>query len=140
MIASNRCPNSKPSTKPSAPLEKEKFLKANPASTPPWAGIMKKNSPGQRPAGAPVFLAQGTADTIVRPYITKQFGKALCKQGAVQARRCASKALCKQGAKVMFVEMPGVTHTFAAKNSVAAALKWMDDRFRGAPAPNSCGR
>ena len=92
MIASNRCPNSKPSTKPSAPLEKEKFLKANPASTPPWAGIMKKNSPGQRPAGAPVFLAQGTADTIVRPYITKQFGKALCKQGAVQARRCASKA------------------------------------------------
>jgi len=105
------------------PLETEKFLKANPASTPPpWAAIMKKNSPGQRPAGAPVFLAQGTADTIVRPYITKQFGKALCKQGA----------------KVMFVEMPGVTHTFAAKESVSTALKWMDDRFRGAAPPSSC--
>jgi acetyl esterase/lipase len=104
------------------PLETEKFLKANPASTPPWEDIMKKNSPGQQPAGAPVFLAQGTADTIVRPYITKQFGKALCAQGA----------------KVMFVEMPGVTHTFAAKNSVSTALKWMDDRFRGAPAPSSC--
>jgi len=106
------------------PLEKEKFLKANPAKTEPWSSIMKRNSPGQKPAGAPVFLAQGTADTIVRPYITKQFGKALCKQGA----------------KVMFVEMPGVTHTFAAKSSVAAALTWMGDRFRGAPAPNSCGR
>jgi acetyl esterase/lipase len=105
------------------PLEKEKFLKANPATTQPWEGIMKKNSPGQRPAGAPVFLAQGTADTIVRPYITKQFGKALCKQGA----------------KVMFVEMPGVTHTFAAKESVSTALKWMDDRFRGVPAPSVCG-
>jgi len=104
------------------PLETEKFLKANPASTPTWAVIMKKNSPGQRPAGAPVFLAQGTADTIVRPYITKQFGKALCKQGA----------------KVMFVEMPGVTHTFVAKESVSTALKWMDDRFHGAAPPSSC--
>jgi acetyl esterase/lipase len=106
------------------PLEKEKFLKANPAKTQPWEDIMKRNSPGQKPAGAPVFLAQGTADTIVRPAITKQFGDVLCKQGA----------------KVMFVEMPGVTHTFAAKESVATALKWMDDRFRGAPAPSSCGR
>jgi acetyl esterase/lipase len=106
------------------PLEKEKFLKANPSKTEPWEGIMERNSPGQKPAGAPVFLAQGTADTIVRPAVTKQFGDVLCKQGA----------------KVMFVEMPGVTHTFAAKESVATALKWMDDRFRGAPAPSSCGR
>jgi acetyl esterase/lipase len=106
------------------PLEKEQFLKANPATTEPWEDIMKRNSPGQAPAGAPVFLVQGTADTIVRPAITKQF----------------AEALCKQGAKVMFVEMPGVTHTFAAKESVFTALKWMDDRFRGAPAPNVCGR
>lgn len=106
------------------PLEREKFLKANPAKTEPWEGIMKRNSPGQRPAGAPVFLAQGTADTTVRPYITKQFGNALCKQGT----------------KVMFVSLPGVTHTFAAKASVSTALKWMDDRFRGVPAPSVCGR
>ncbi|ODS01806.1 hypothetical protein AUC69_06135 [Methyloceanibacter superfactus] len=106
------------------PLQTEKFLKANPAKTEPWASIMQRNSPGKAAAGAPVFLAQGTADTIVRPYITKQFGDALCKQGA----------------KVTFVEMPGVTHTFAAKESVTAALKWMDERFRGAPPPNSCGR
>lgn len=107
-----------------APLSKEKFLKANPAKTQPWEGIMKRNTPGQKPAGAPVFLAQGTADTIVNPAITKQFGKALCKQGA----------------RVMFVALPGTGHTFAARDSVATALKWMDDRFRGAPAPTVCGR
>ena len=106
------------------PLETRKFLKANPATTQPWEGIMKRNSPGQRRQSAPVFLAQGTADTIVRPYITKQFGKALCRQGA----------------RVMFVEMPGVTHTFAAKESISTALKWMDDRVRGRPAPSVCGR
>ena len=106
------------------PLTHEKFLKANPAKTEPWESIMKRNSPGQRPAGAPVFLAQGTADTTVRPAITKQFGDALCKQGT----------------KVMFVELPGTTHTFAARDSVNQALKWMDDRFRGEPAPTVCGK
>jgi len=117
-------PDSVALDKAERPLQNEKFLKANPAKTKPWSTIMQRNTPGKKPAGGPVFLAQGTADTIVRPYITKQFGNALCKQGA----------------KVMFVEMPGVTHTFAAKESVATALKWMDDRFRGAPAPSSCGR
>jgi acetyl esterase/lipase len=106
------------------PLEQMRFLKANPTKTEPWRSIMLRNTPGKAPAGGPVFLAQGTADTIVRPYITKQFGEALCKQGT----------------KVMFVELPGVTHTFAAKESVSTALKWMDDRFRGVPAPTVCGR
>jgi hypothetical protein len=105
-------------------LEKKQFLKANPAKTPPWEDIMKRNSPGLWPAGAPVFLAQGTADTIVRPYVTKRFGKTLCKQGA----------------RVMYVKMPGVTHGLAAKKSVSTVLQWMDARFRGEPAPSVCGR
>ena len=106
------------------PLQGTKFLKADPTETEPWRGIMLRNTPGQAPAGAPVFIAQGTADTTVRPEITKQFGEHLCKQGT----------------RVMFVELPGVTHTFAAKNSAHTALAWMGERFRGAPAPSSCGR
>lgn len=106
------------------PLAQEKYLKADPTKIEPWRGIMLRNTPGQAPAGAPVFLAQGTADTTVLPAITKQFGDALCKQGA----------------QVHFVELPGVSHTFAARDSVQAALAWMGDRFRGAPAPSSCGR
>jgi len=74
------------------------------------------------PAGAPVFIAQGSADTTVRPEITKRFGEALCKQGA----------------QVSFINLPGVTHTFAAKDSAAAALQWMTDRFRGLPAHSDC--
>ncbi|MGH6735469.1 MAG: alpha/beta fold hydrolase [Methyloceanibacter sp.] len=106
------------------PLQSMRFLKANPTKTEPWRSIMAKNTPGQAPAGAPVFLAQGTADTTVWPRITKQFGTHPCKQGT----------------RVMFVELPGVSHTFAAKASVSTALKWMDDRFRGLPAPSVCGR
>ena len=104
-------------------LTGKQFLKANPANTEPWKGLMQRNSPGDRRQPVPVFLAQGTADTIVRPAITKQFGDRLCSQGT----------------HVMFVELPGTSHTFAARDSVGSALKWMDERFRGAPAPSVCG-
>jgi acetyl esterase/lipase len=107
-----------------SPLQHMKFLKVDPAKTDPWKGIMLRNSPGQARAGAPVFIAQGTADTTVRPDITKRF----------------AKALCAQGVPVSFVSLNGVTHTFAARDSAAAALQWMDDRFRGAPAPSDCVR
>jgi acetyl esterase/lipase len=106
------------------PLNRIQFLKADPTETEPWRGIMQKNTPGQAAAGAPVFLAQGTADTTVRPEITKQF----------------AELLCKQGTRVRLILLPGVSHTFAAKNSAGQALAWMGDRFRGAPAPSDCGR
>ena len=102
--------------KAAKPLQSEQFLKVDPSKVEPWKGIMERNSPGQAPAGAPVFIAQGTADTTVRPAITKRFGEALCAQGV----------------RVSFVELPGVTHTFAARDSAAAAINWMTDRFRGA--------
>ncbi len=106
------------------PLEQIEFLKADPTETEPWRGIMLRNTPGQSAAGAPVFIAQGTADTTVRPDITKQF----------------AVALCRQGTRVRFVLLPGVSHTFAAKKSVGQALAWMGGRFRGVPAPSDCGR
>jgi hypothetical protein len=46
--------------------------------------------------------------------------------------------LCTQGTRVEFVVLPGVNHTFAAKDSVGQALAWIGQRFRGAPAPSVC--
>ena len=107
-----------------SPLKSGQFLKVDPSKAEPWKGIMLHNSPGQAAAGAPVFIAQGTADTTVDPEVTKRFGEALCAQGV----------------RVSFVPLPGVTHTFAARDSAKAALNWMTERFRGAPAPSSCER
>jgi acetyl esterase/lipase len=106
------------------PLQHEHFLKINPTTVEPWRSMMLDNTPGRAPAGAPVFIAQGTADTTVNPEITKRFGEALCAQGV----------------RVSFVELPGVTHTFAARDSAGAALAWMTARFDGAPAPSDCER
>jgi len=104
------------------PLQHQKFLKVDPTEIEPWKSLMLRNTPGQAPSGGPVFLAQGTADTTVPPSITKRFGAALCKQGV----------------KVSFVVMPSVSHTYAARNSVNAALQWFGDRFRGAPPHSDC--
>ena len=104
------------------PLQAERFLKIDPTKTEPWRGIMVHNSPGQAPAGAPVFIAQGTADTTVDPQVTKRF----------------AKALCAQGIRVSFVELPGVSHVFAARDAAPTAIRWMNDRFMGVPAPSSC--
>jgi acetyl esterase/lipase len=115
-------PEFKAITDAEKPLDHMKFLKTDPTETEPWRSIMLKNTPGQLPAGAPVFIAQGTADTTVHPEITKRF----------------AEALCKQGTRVHFVLLKGVSHTFAAKDGVGQALAWMGDRFRGAPAPTDC--
>jgi acetyl esterase/lipase len=117
-------PEFKAITDAEKPLESMKFLKADPTETEPWRSIMLKNTPGQAPAGAPVFIAQGTADTTVPPSITNRF----------------AEALCKHGTRVHFILLNGVSHTFAAKQSVGQALAWIGDRFRGAPAPTECRR
>ena len=73
-------------------------------------------------AGAPVFIALGTADTTVNPAITKRVKR------------------CVQGVRVSFLELLDVTHNFAARDSANASLNWMNDRFRDAPARSSCAR
>ena len=106
------------------PLQTGRFLKIDPSKTEPWRGIMVHNSPGKARAGAPVFIAQGTADTTVDPQVTKRF----------------AKALCAKGERVTFVELPGVSHIFVARDSAPTAIKWINDRFKGAPSPSSCQR
>jgi acetyl esterase/lipase len=110
--------------KDESPLTRGQYLKVDPATAEPWKGIMVDNSPGRSRAGAPVFIAQGTADTTVNPEVTKRF----------------AESLCAQGTPVSFMELPGVSHVFAARDSANAALRWMTERFRGAPPPSDCER
>jgi acetyl esterase/lipase len=100
------------------------FLTANPTKVEPWMSIMERNSPGGAAAGAPVFIAQGTADDIVRPAITRRF----------------ADQLCASGAKVHMVLLEGVSHSFAGEDGALAAIRWMADRFAGRRAPSDCNR
>lgn len=100
------------------------FLKVNPTKTEPWRSIMARNSPGPTPSRIPMFIAQGTADTTVSPRITYDY----------------VRKLCRGGSPVLFKEMEGVEHIYAARRSSREAVAWMGARFRGERAPNECGR
>lgn len=99
-----------------------KFLKVDPTTDPRLRRIMDENSTGPLPAGTPVFLAQGSADDLVRPPITRAY----------------MDSLCAAGAKVRLHVMPGVSHMLAGRDSALAAVEWMSKLFDGHSAPSDC--
>lgn len=98
------------------------FLLEGALDSQPWKGLLAQNRPGGQPIGAPIFLAQGTEDPIVRPSVTADFVRELCGRGEV----------------VRFEELPGAGHMRAARISATSAIQWMQARFEGRTPPNTC--
>jgi len=107
----------------SLPL-RDGFLTVKLSAVEPWGAIMKENSPGAAPMGAPVFISQGTVDEVVRPQITATYAGNLCAQGTA----------------VRYLSVPDEGHMRVAFNSASQAVAWMADRFAGKPAPDDCVR
>jgi pimeloyl-ACP methyl ester carboxylesterase len=102
-------------------LEHE-FLKVDPVVYPPLRAIMEANTPPVLAARTPVFVAQGTADDLVRPRITHDY----------------VSQLCGGGARVTMHVMQGVGHMTAARDSAYAAVEWMSRLFEHHAAPSTC--
>jgi acetyl esterase/lipase len=47
--------------------------------------------------------------------------------------------LCNAGGTVHMLVLPGVNHAFIGRDSAAAAVDWIAERFAGTPAPSDCG-
>ncbi len=104
-------------------LSDRSFLRVqNFADAEPWRTLLARNSPDALSPEIPIFLAQGEADTLVLPPVTRDY----------MAR------LCRAGSMVQLYWMPGVGHLYAARDSALTAIDWITNRFRGAPAPTSC--
>lgn len=101
-----------------------KFLRVDPLDDQQVRSIMTSNSPGTLQSGMPVFLAQGTADDLVRPHITRAY----------------MDRICAGGAKVQLHTMNGGSHMFAGRDSAFAAVEWMAARFSGHAPPDDCRR
>ena len=56
-------------------------LAHNPLDTPALAAIVHTNSPGNRPAGAPLLIVQGTGDHLVPQSLTDAFVSKACAAG-----------------------------------------------------------
>jgi acetyl esterase/lipase len=105
------------------PLEQSFLTVQNLTALEPWRSLLASNTPGALPPGIPVFLAQGDADQLVRPAVTRAY----------------MRQLCQAGSRVRMVVLPGVGHGFAGRDSAAGAVAWMADRFAAAIPPTDCG-
>jgi pimeloyl-ACP methyl ester carboxylesterase len=106
------------------PLTTSFLTVKNPTDLEPWRSLAANNTPGPMNPDIPLFIAQGSADQLVRPEVTRDY----------VARSC------RAGAKVRFVVMPGVGHGFAGRDSAKDAVEWISARFAGAVAPDDCSR
>jgi acetyl esterase/lipase len=104
------------------PLQQHFLMVEAPANIEPWHSLLEKNTSGVLPPDLPVFLAQGTADQIIRPGVTRDY----------------MNKLCKAGSKVKLLMLPNVGHGRAAQASTIAAVNWIADRFAGDAPPNDC--
>jgi len=89
----------------------------------PWSSLMANNTPAVLPPSIPVFLAQGGADDLVRPQVTRNY----------------MQRLCRAGSKVQMNFIPAAGHGLIAADSALTAVQWMADRFAGRRAPTDCG-
>jgi pimeloyl-ACP methyl ester carboxylesterase len=98
------------------------MLKEGAFETEPWKRLLEENRPGRRPIRAPIFVAQGEDDSVVRPSVTMDF----------------VAGLCRTGERVRFDRLAGVDHMRAGRASATTAVQWMRDRFDGKRAPTTC--
>lgn len=94
----------------------------DPTTTSPWSDTMWLNTPQAMLYPAPLFIAQGTADTVVAPQTTASFVEELCKAGNT----------------VLFQHYPGADHLGVMKASNADVLAWLGARVRKEAAPSNC--
>lgn len=96
---------------------------ADPTTTSPWSDTMIMNTAKAVLYPAPVFIAQGTADTIIAPQTSKHFAEQLCAAGNI----------------VEFKSYPGADHLPLVHASQADVVAWLNARARGERAPSNCG-
>lgn len=106
------------------PLDQHFLSVPNIATVEPWRTLAARNTPGPLPSTIPLFLAQGTADDLVRPDVTRAY----------------MERQCKAGGKVTMMWVPGVGHGLVAHDSANAAVAWIMNRFAGEIASSDCGQ
>lgn len=83
--------------------------------------VLESEALPKREAGAPLYVVSGERDQLI---LTDWVADAVCRG-------------CELGDVIDFRREPQQAH--AAAEAVAPAIDWLDARFRGEPAPDTCG-
>lgn len=88
----------------------------------PWARLMAHNNPSPAAIPVPALIYTGTGDAIVAPDVVRDFARRAC-------------ALDKT---ISYKLVRGGEHATVARIEAQATLAWIDGRFAGHRAPNTC--
>lgn len=98
------------------------FLSQPPARAPGWGERLRESSPTTVADGIPLLVAQGLADTLVRPTVTEAF---------VTAR-------CTDGASIELHRYAGVGHFEVRTTAAPMMVDWLLARVAGEPVTAGC--
>lgn len=99
------------------------FLTGDPATQEPWATLLDENTPGSTKLTAPLFVAQGDDDQLVRPSSTADF---------VAHERSI-------GSTVVYQTIEKTGHGLVALRAMPELLKWLPSVGAGATAAPPAG-
>jgi pimeloyl-ACP methyl ester carboxylesterase len=97
-------------------------LRAAPDDLPDWRAAIAANEAGEQRSAAPVLVAQGDDDPLVRPEVPELYAERACDNGSVVELR----------------RYPGVDHGGILDASMRDALAWTVDRLADRPADTTC--
>jgi hypothetical protein len=97
------------------------YLAGDPATTEPWATLLRQNTPGAIRLPVPLFVAQGDTDALVKPALTWEF----------------ADRECGLGTRVTRLAIPATGHGEVALRALPTVLPWFATVESGAlPAAN----
>ena len=109
---------------PDVAILRNRYFSRNPVTDPAWKPHFAANTARAALHGAPVLVAQGLADAIVRPAVTERY----------------VDAQCRAGADVDFWTYANVGHFQVRSVASPAVATWILDRIAGKPRPAGCSR
>lgn len=98
------------------------YLARDPATTEPWATLLRQNNPGAARLPVPLFVAQGETDALVKPELTWQF----------------ADHECGIGTRVTRLALPQTGHGEVALRALPTLLPWFAAVDSGAPPAANC--
>ena len=103
--------------------EGEQFFDSDPMQNPDWAAAAADQAIDLSRVDVPLFVVQSLADTVVLPNTTALLARTACSAPSPES-------------DVAWIGQ--VAHQDTAKVGGLVAVDWLQDRFDGVPAPNSC--
>lgn len=107
---------------PEVALMSKDFVSDDPTTTPPWDEIIRQNTVEPRGVDVPLLVAQGSADSVVEPQVSKRWAAKMCGQNPSVGYRTYS----------------GKDHLSIGPAAAADVRSWMHDRFAGRTPEADC--